>query len=50
MKGLYFAPSNENFNDGIGEIIGSFQDTALSVSNLVPDGYFDAFTRYVFSS
>lgn len=42
---LQFSPNNEDFHDGIGEIIGSFQDTALSVANLVPDPYFDAFTR-----
>ena len=46
-RSLYFAPNSENFLQGVGEIIGDFRDTVLSVVNLVPDGYFDAFTRPV---
>lgn len=47
-RSLYFAPNLDNFTQGLSEIIGCFQDTVLSVVNLVPDGYFDAFTRLVF--
>lgn len=42
---LLFSPDNEDFQDGISEVIKRFQDAVLSVQNLVPDGYFDAFTR-----
>lgn len=43
---LHFAPSLDDYRQGLSEVIGSFQDTVLSVSNLVPDNYFDAFTRW----
>ena len=42
---LLFAPDEEEFQDGVGEVIKRFQDCVLSVMNLVPDTYFDAFTR-----
>ena len=44
-RSLFFSPNVDNFIQGLSEIIGCFQDTVLSVVNLVPDGYFDAFTR-----
>ena len=45
IRSLYFSPNVDNFIQGLSEIIGCFQDTVLSVVNLVPDCYFDAFTR-----
>ena len=41
----FFSPNLQDFQSGISEVIASFQDTVLSVENLVPDSYFDAFTR-----
>lgn len=43
---LLFSPDEEEFQDGLGEVIKGFQDTVLRVQNLVPDTYFDAFTRW----
>lgn len=40
-----FQPDNDDFQQGIEEVIKKFQDCVLSVQNLVPDTYFDAFTR-----
>lgn len=37
---MYFS-----FQDCITEIIQKFQETVLSLANLVPDSYFDAFTQ-----
>lgn len=42
---LLFSPDMEEFQEGIAEVIKRFQDAVLSVQNLVPDTYFDAFTR-----
>ena len=42
---ILFAPDEEEFQDGIGEVIKGFKDTVLRVQNLVPDTYMDAFTR-----
>uniref|UniRef100_A0A286XH43 Dynein axonemal heavy chain 6 n=1 Tax=Cavia porcellus TaxID=10141 RepID=A0A286XH43_CAVPO len=44
VQSLLFEPSLEDFLDGISGAINHFQSTVLSVPNLVPDGYFDAFT------
>ncbi|XP_033122138.1 dynein heavy chain 6, axonemal-like, partial [Anneissia japonica] len=41
---LTFAPHRDDFQDGVAEVIKRFQDCVLSVANLVPDVYFDAFT------
>lgn len=46
-QALFFSPNMQDFQSGISEVITSFQDTVLSVENLVPDIYFDAFTRSV---
>ena len=43
---ILFAPDEEEFQDGVAEVIKGFQDTVLRVQNLVPDTYMDAFTRY----
>ncbi|XP_075260085.1 dynein axonemal heavy chain 6-like isoform X4 [Convolutriloba macropyga] len=43
-KGLVFKPDRATFVDSLNEIIKHFQDSVLSVENLVPDKYFDAFT------
>uniref|UniRef100_A0A8C4XX85 Dynein axonemal heavy chain 6 n=1 Tax=Gopherus evgoodei TaxID=1825980 RepID=A0A8C4XX85_9SAUR len=45
IHALLFAPSLDDFQEGIADIINQFQATVLSVVNLVPDQYFDAFTR-----
>lgn len=42
---LLFQPDNDDFHEGLAEVIKRFQDSVLSVQNLVPDTYFDAFTR-----
>ncbi|MXQ83245.1 hypothetical protein E5288_WYG018809 [Bos mutus] len=44
VQSLLFEPSLEDFLDGISGAINHFQNTVLSVPNLVPDSYFDAFT------
>ncbi|XP_066123630.1 dynein axonemal heavy chain 6 [Saccopteryx bilineata] len=44
VQSLLFEPSMEDFLDGISGAINQFQNTVLSVPNLVPDTYFDAFT------
>ncbi|KAB1256909.1 Dynein heavy chain 6; axonemal [Camelus dromedarius] len=44
VRSLFFEPSLEDFLDGISGAINHFQNTVLSVPNLVPDTYFDAFT------
>uniref|UniRef100_A0A8D0TJA1 AAA+ ATPase domain-containing protein n=1 Tax=Sus scrofa TaxID=9823 RepID=A0A8D0TJA1_PIG len=44
VQSLLFEPSLEDFLDGISGAINHFQSTVLSVPNLVPDPYFDAFT------
>ena len=44
---LLFKPDEEEFQDGIAEVMKRFQECVLSVMNLVPDPYFDAFTRFV---
>ena len=43
---ILFAPDEDEFQDGLVEVIKGFQDTVLRVQNLVPDTYMDAFTRY----
>ncbi|ELK30056.1 Dynein heavy chain 6, axonemal [Myotis davidii] len=45
VESLLFKPSLEDFLSGISDAINQFQSTVLSVPNLVPDTYFDAFTR-----
>ncbi|XP_069092738.1 dynein axonemal heavy chain 6 isoform X2 [Pleurodeles waltl] len=45
IQALLFEPSLEEFQDAMADVIYQFQETVLSVSNLVPDTYFDAFTR-----
>ncbi|GFR70562.1 dynein heavy chain 6, axonemal [Elysia marginata] len=44
---LLFSPDSDDFQDGVAEVIKRFQDAVLSVQNLVPDAFFDAFTRYI---
>ncbi|KAM5227834.1 dynein axonemal heavy chain 6 [Ctenodactylus gundi] len=44
VQSLLFEPSLEDFLDTISGAINHFQNTVLSVPNLVPDWYFDAFT------
>uniref|UniRef100_A0A8C6R3K0 Dynein, axonemal, heavy chain 6 n=1 Tax=Nannospalax galili TaxID=1026970 RepID=A0A8C6R3K0_NANGA len=45
VQSLLFEPSLEDFLDGISGAINHFENTVLSVPNLVPDTYFDAFTN-----
>ncbi|XP_071825285.1 dynein axonemal heavy chain 6-like isoform X2 [Apostichopus japonicus] len=42
---IRFAPDLDEYQEGIAEVIQKFQECVLGVENLVPDGYFDAFTR-----
>nr|KAF6328674.1 dynein axonemal heavy chain 6 [Pipistrellus kuhlii] len=45
VESLLFEPSLDDFLSGISGAINQFQNSVLSVPNLVPDTYFDAFTR-----
>ncbi|XP_019622649.1 PREDICTED: dynein heavy chain 6, axonemal-like [Branchiostoma belcheri] len=45
-----FQPDLSDFQEGQGEVIRRFQDAVLSVANLVPDPYFDAFTRPIINN
>ena len=45
VENLLFKPDLDSFRDSIGEIMQQFKETLLQVENLVPDKYFDAFTR-----
>jgi dynein heavy chain len=40
-----YKPSLDEFNETVKSVIQGFENTVLSVANLVPDPYFDAFTR-----
>ncbi|XP_022090689.1 dynein heavy chain 6, axonemal-like isoform X2 [Acanthaster planci] len=42
---ILFSPDLDEYQDGIAEVITEFQNCVLGVVNLVPDNYFDAFTR-----
>ena len=42
---ILFSPDLDEYQDGIAEVITEFQNCVLGVINLVPDNYFDAFTR-----
>ncbi|XP_073398257.1 dynein axonemal heavy chain 6 [Dendrobates tinctorius] len=44
-QSLWFEPSMDDFQDSIAEVVNQFQETVLSLPNLVPDTYFDAFTQ-----
>ncbi len=47
---LLFSPDEDEFQEGLAEVIKKFQDCVLSVQNLVPDTYFDAFTRPIINN
>ncbi|CAK8691447.1 unnamed protein product [Clavelina lepadiformis] len=47
---LSFLPSVDNFHEALGDVITRFQETVLSVANLVMDSYFDAFTRPIINN
>ncbi len=44
-ENLSFKPDLDQFREIIGEIMQQFKTTLLEVENLVPDKYFDPFTR-----
>ncbi|KAE8631104.1 hypothetical protein XENTR_v10001083 [Xenopus tropicalis] len=44
-QALWFEPSLDDFQENIAEVVNQFQETVLSLPNLVPDSYFDAFTK-----
>ncbi|XP_075140366.1 dynein axonemal heavy chain 6 [Leptodactylus fuscus] len=44
-QSLWFEPSADDFQDRIAEVVNQFQETVLSLANLVPDPYFDSFTQ-----
>ncbi|XP_066474528.1 dynein axonemal heavy chain 6 [Tiliqua scincoides] len=50
IHALLFEPTLDEFQDVMAEIVTQFQVTVLSVANLVPDRYFDAFTRPVINN
>ncbi|XP_074141707.1 dynein axonemal heavy chain 6 isoform X2 [Sminthopsis crassicaudata] len=50
IHALYFDPSLEHFQEGISDTIDRFEFTVLSVPNLVPDPYFDSFTRPIINN
>uniref|UniRef100_A0ACB8ETB5 Dynein heavy chain 6, axonemal n=1 Tax=Sphaerodactylus townsendi TaxID=933632 RepID=A0ACB8ETB5_9SAUR len=50
IHALLFEPTLDDFQNLMAEIVTQFQATVLSVSNLVPDRYFDAFTRPVINN
>lgn len=45
IDSLTFQPDLDRFRDSISEIMSQFKDTLLQVDNLVPDKFFDPFTR-----
>ncbi|OON20089.1 dynein heavy chain, region 2 [Opisthorchis viverrini] len=47
---LYMIPDEPLFRDGILEIISKFQEQVFGIKNLVPDPYFDAFTRPIINN
>ncbi|XP_062864847.1 dynein axonemal heavy chain 6 isoform X2 [Trichomycterus rosablanca] len=47
---LSFQPSIDEFQECVAEIISCFQDTVLSLKPLVPDCYFNAFTRPIINN
>ena len=47
VESLTFKPDLDQFRETIGEIMQQFKKTLLEVDNLVPDKYFDAFTRFL---
>ncbi|BFZ25685.1 hypothetical protein BsWGS_28724 [Bradybaena similaris] len=47
---LLFLPDHNDFQMGVSEVIKKFQNAVLSVQNLVPDPYFDAFTRPIINN
>ncbi|XP_063775637.1 dynein axonemal heavy chain 6 [Pseudophryne corroboree] len=49
-QSLYFEPSLDSFQDRIIEVVDQFQETVLSLANLVPDPYFNAFTQPVINN
>ncbi|XP_030047949.1 dynein axonemal heavy chain 6 [Microcaecilia unicolor] len=50
IQAMLFEPSLEEFQEGISGVICRFQETVLSVANLVPDSYFNAFTRPIINN
>ena len=42
---VQYKPTLDEFNEDVSSVIQRFEDTVLSVANLVPDPFFDAFTR-----
>lgn len=47
---LIFLPDEDKFQNEIKKVIDEFQSCVLDVKNLVPDNYFDAFTRPLINS
>ncbi|XP_060619679.2 dynein axonemal heavy chain 6 isoform X2 [Anolis sagrei] len=50
IHALLFEPTLDDFQVGMAEIVSQFQATVLSVANLVPDRYFDPFTRPIINN
>ncbi|KAM4706665.1 dynein axonemal heavy chain 6 [Discoglossus pictus] len=49
-QSLWFQPSLDNFQEKTAEVVSHFQETVLSMENLVPDPFFNAFTQPIINS
>uniref|UniRef100_A0A8C5LU47 Dynein axonemal heavy chain 6 n=1 Tax=Leptobrachium leishanense TaxID=445787 RepID=A0A8C5LU47_9ANUR len=49
-QSLWFEPCMDEFQGSLAEVISQFQETVLSVANLVPDSYFNAFTQPIINN
>ncbi|KAM9330540.1 dynein axonemal heavy chain 6 [Gastrophryne carolinensis] len=49
-QSLWFEPSLDDFQDTIADVVNQFQETVLSLANLVPDAFFDAFTQPIINN
>ncbi|KAM4809142.1 dynein axonemal heavy chain 6 [Rhinophrynus dorsalis] len=47
---LWFEPSLDDFQENVAEVVNQFQETVLSLANLVPDTYFNAFTKPIINN
>lgn len=48
VDSLTFNPDLEEFKEIVSDIMREFKGTLLKVQNLVPDPYFDPFTRFLY--
>ena len=48
IDGLSYSPNIMAFQEVLADTINRFQDCTLALPNLIPDGFFHAFTRYMY--